>query len=100
VPSIEIGVSLYTTAAQAQRRLTATIDDYVSHGATRSATAVAGHPAVLLVGATDPGYNVPLLVLAFGQRTVAVSLSERVAAAARNRAMAALAALALDRTAG
>jgi hypothetical protein len=100
VPSIEIGVSLYATAAQAQRRLTATIDDYVSHGATRSATAVAGHPAVLLVGAAERGYDVPLLVLAFGQRTVAVSLSERMAAATRNRAMAAVAALALDRTAG
>jgi hypothetical protein len=100
VPSVEIGVSLYATADQAQRRVTATIDDYVSHGARRSATAVDGHPAVLLVGATDPGYNVPLLVVALGQRTAAVSLSERVPVAARNRALTALAALALDRTAG
>jgi hypothetical protein len=100
VPAIEIGVSLYSTAGYAQRRLTATIDDYEAHGADRLTRRVAGHPAVLLTGSTQAGYDAPLLVLAYGQRTVAVNIAEPMPAPARDRAMVALAALALDRTAG
>lgn len=99
VPAIEIGVSLYSAPGYAQRRLAATIDDYEAHGAARAARTVAGHPAVLLTGSTQPGYDAPLLVLADGQRTVAVNVSEPIPAPARVRAMVALAALALDRTA-
>jgi len=62
---------------------------------------VAGQYAVLLSGGIGPGYDVPLLVLAAGQRTVAVSLATRAGTAGtRWAAMVALAELALTRTAG
>lgn len=98
-PAVEVGISLYSSPAQAQKRLTGTIGDYQDHGATPSSTTVDGHDATLLVG-TDRGYDIPLLVLAADQRTVAVSVvTSLLPTAKREPAMVKLAALALDRTA-
>ena len=100
IPETEIGISLYNTPGQAQQRLAGTIDDYRSHGATQSATSVSGTPGTLLVGGDGAGYNVPLLVVAFGQRTVAVSVVDKLLApSSRGAVMAKVAALALQRTA-
>jgi hypothetical protein len=97
-PSVEVGISLYGTPAQAQKRLAGTIADYRDHGATQSSTTVSGVDATLLVG-TARGYDIPLLVLATDQRTVAVSVLEKLMPTAkREPAMVKLAALALDRT--
>jgi len=98
-PTVEVGISLYTTPAQAKKRLSGTVTDYLDHGATRSTTEVAGNDATLLVG-KGTGYDVPLLVVASDQRTVAVSVAENLLSAAkREPAMVKLVALALDRTA-
>jgi hypothetical protein len=100
-PGIEIGISLYGSASQAQHRLANTITDYVGHGATQSSFTISGHDAELLLGATSPGYDIPLLVVASGQRSVAVSIASAIApAASRRGVMTALAALALARTGG
>ncbi len=99
-PAVEVGISLYKSPAQARTRLTGTIDDYRDHGATPSSTTVAGLDATMLVG-TARGYDVPLLVVASGQRTVAISVVPNlVPADEREPAMVKLAALALQRTAG
>jgi hypothetical protein len=98
-PSVEVGVSLYNSPAQAQKRLAGTVEDYRDHGATQSAVTVSGADASLLVG-TARGYDIPLLVLASDQRTVAVSVvTTLLPAAKRQPAMVKLAALALERTA-
>lgn len=100
-PGIEIGISLYGSQSQAQRRMTGAIDDYTNHDATQSALTVAGHDAVLLVDGVGPGYEVPLLVVGSGQRTVAVSVTDTIAPAAqRERIMTAIATLAVQRTGG
>jgi hypothetical protein len=100
-PQVEIGVSLYGSAIQATRRLSDTVGDYRSNGATRTPVTVAGDSGALLVGGTAPNYSVPLLVVTAGQRTVAVSVgAELTSDADRQSRMSALAALALRRTAG
>jgi hypothetical protein len=99
-PDVEIGISLYNTPEQARRRLAGTVDDYRGHGATQSPATVSGMDATLLSGGGGAGYDVPLLVVASGQRTVAVSVVEKLVAPSRRGAvMAKVAALALDRTA-
>lgn len=95
---VEIGVSLYSTPAQAAARIQATADDYTTHGATSSNTSVDGHPAVVLTGGTGAGYDVPLLAVAAGQRTVAVSIEPSVTKSPK--AAEAVASLALKRTTG
>jgi hypothetical protein len=101
VPGIEIGISLYNSAAQAQRRMADAVADDVDHGAIRTSLTILGHDAALLAGATDPAHEIPLLVVASGQRTVAVSVTSTFAPAAqRGRIMTALATLALTRTGG
>lgn len=98
---VEIGVSLYGTAAQAAKRIPATVDDYTAHGATPSDVIVAGQPGRLLTGGSGAGYTLPVLVVASGQRTVAVTIDPAVVSAANVRKDAvAVAALALERTAG
>jgi hypothetical protein len=100
-PGIEIGISLYRSASQAQQRLAGTITDYVGHGANRSSLTISGHDASLLLDATSRGYDIPLLVVASGQRTVAVSMVSTIApGVSRSRVMTTLAALALARTGG
>ena len=57
-------------------------------------------PGKMLTGGVGVGYDVPLLVVASGQRTVAVSVARTVAAGAKAVSDAtAVAALALKRTA-
>lgn len=96
-PAIEIGISLYRTAAAAAR-IPATVDDFTAHGATASDTTVSGAAAQLLTGGSGTGYG-PTIVLASGQRTVAVTL---VPSATQNPRgdLTTLAALALQRSAG
>jgi hypothetical protein len=97
-PSVEIGTSLYDSAAQAQARLNGTIDDYLSHGATQTTTRVGALAATVFTGG-NAGYDVPLLVLAAGQRTVAVSVATALVPAARLRpVMASIALLAVEQT--
>jgi hypothetical protein len=97
---IEIGVSLYRTAALAQARILGTVYDCLYNNATESNRTVAGQRAVQRTGGVGPGYDVPLLVLADGQRTIAVSLATRAGTSAtRWRAIVALAELVLTRTA-
>ncbi|HZC74022.1 MAG TPA: hypothetical protein VE442_25265 [Jatrophihabitans sp.] len=99
-PAVEIGVSLYATADDAATRITATVDDYTSHGASASDATVAGQPAKMLTGGSGDGYDVPTLVVSSGQRTVAVSIAGSVAKGADAvHDATALAALTLDRTA-
>jgi hypothetical protein len=98
-PAIEIGISLYTTDAKAAARISATVDDYTAHGASAADATVKGVPATMLTGGVGDGYDVPLLVVAAGQRTVAVSVDSSVAKGAKAVTDAtALAALALNRT--
>jgi hypothetical protein len=98
-PAVEVGISLYASPDQARRRLTGTIGDYREHGAQQTSTTVAGLDATMLVGTTR-GYDVPLLVLASGQRTVAVSVAANALPSSRlEPAMVKVAALALQRTA-
>jgi hypothetical protein len=100
-PKVEIGVSLYTTAAKAAARVSATADDYTGHGATSADTPVGGHTGQMLTGGVGAGYDVPLLVVASGQRTVAVSVDSSVATGAKATADAvSVATLALKRTGG
>lgn len=77
-PTIEVGVSLYRTAAQAARRVAATTRDFTDQGASATPTTVGQGPATLLIGATSKSYG-PTLVLASGQRTVAVTLRQGTA---------------------
>lgn len=99
-PTVEIGVSLYQTAAAAQARIKPTVDDYVNHGATATDTTVAGHPAHILTGGNGAGYTAATIVLADGQRTIAVSVADPIPAGKQTSALKALAALADRRTAG
>lgn len=98
-PSVEVGISLYKSPAQAHRRLVGTIEDYRDHGATQTPTTVAGMEASLLEGSAH-GYNIPLLVLSADQRTIAISVvANLLPKSKREAAMVKLAALALERTA-
>jgi hypothetical protein len=98
-PSLEIGISLYTSPGQANRRLIGTIQDYQDHGATRTAATISGQNGTMLVGGSA-GYAIPTLVVASDQRTIAVSmLPTTLAANKRGPAMVKVAALALDRSA-
>jgi prolyl-tRNA editing enzyme YbaK/EbsC (Cys-tRNA(Pro) deacylase) len=72
---IEIGVSLYRTAAKAAARIKPTVSDYVAHGASSTTASVAGRPAELLIGGTGTDYA-PTVVLADGQRTIVVTVRD------------------------
>jgi hypothetical protein len=95
---LEIQVSLYRTAAKAAARIRPTIDDFAHHSATATKTTVDGIPATVLDGGTGEGYG-PTIVLAYGQRTLAVTFEPGAVSAARvARDLTALAALAVQRT--
>jgi hypothetical protein len=99
-PAIEIGVSLYRTAAKAQARLQPTIEDYTQHAADASETEVEGQHATILTGGMGDDYG-PTVVLAVGQRTIAVSLRPgAIAPADVSKDLTKLAALAARRTSG
>jgi hypothetical protein len=100
-PKIEVGISLYSTAEQAASRIRATADDYTGHGATASQTPVNGQTATMLTDGAGAGYDVPLLVVSSGQRTVAVGVADSLASGAKAPSYAAaIATLALRRTGG
>jgi hypothetical protein len=85
----------------AQRRVTATVDDYMNNGATAKDVDVSGRSATLLTGGVGSGYDVPLLVVASGQRTIAVNLAESFGdEQTRTTAMTALAKVAIIKTGG
>lgn len=99
-PAIEIGISLYETAADAAERITATVDDYTAHAASTKQVDLDGTSATMLTGGAGAGYDVPTLVAASGQRTVAVSIADSVAAGAQaTKDATSLATLALAHTA-
>lgn len=99
-PGVEIGISLYATADAAASRITATVDDYTAHGASSTDATVEQLPATMLTGGVGDDYALPTLVVASGQRTVAVSVAGSVAKGAKAvHDATALAALALRRTA-
>lgn len=99
VAKAEIGVSLYKDTAAAAARIPATVDDYVAHGAGSSSTEVDGQQATILTGGAGAGYADPTIVVAAGQRTVAVSVHEKAGAQA-TKDLTALAKLALTNTGG
>jgi hypothetical protein len=98
--AVEIGVSLYKTPAKAAARLEPTIADYTAHAAEASAAQVAGKPATVLEGGVGEGYG-PTVVLAVGQRTIAVSFRQGAVASGQvAKDLTKLAALAAERTSG
>ena len=98
-PGLEIGVSLYKTAGQANARIPLTITDFENNSATATKTAVEGIAATVLTGGQSAGYG-PSIVLSYGQRTIAVTFrAGEVAAADAQKDLIALAALAIHRTA-
>lgn len=99
VAKAEIGVSLYKDVQSAAARIPATVDDYVAHGANSSTVQVDGQQATILTGGAGAGYTDPTIVVASGQRTVAVSVHEKAGAGA-TKDLTALANLALTRTGG
>lgn len=80
-PAIEIGVNLYRTPAQAAARLAPTVSDFTAHGASSKSATVAGRPATVLVGGQGADYA-PTVVLADGQRTIAVTVTTTTAGTA------------------
>jgi hypothetical protein len=96
-PTVEIGVSLYGTSAQAARRIPATVNDYTSHNATATQTTIGDITATVLTNGVGAGYTAPTIVAAAGQRTIAISIA---AGATPNPAkdLSVLATLALENT--
>lgn len=72
--AVEVGISTYTDAEAAAKRVQATISDARGEGATQGEATVGGIPATLL-GAG----KVVTLVLAQGSRTLAVTLQRTLA---------------------
>jgi hypothetical protein len=99
VAQAEIGVSLYKDAQSAAARIPATVDAYVAHGATSRTTQIDGQQATILTGGVGVDYTAPTIVVASGQRTVAVSMHEKAGARA-TKDLTALANLALTQTGG
>jgi hypothetical protein len=94
VPKLEIGLSLYDTPGQAERRVQGTIEDFRSHAAVPKDVAVGQFPATILTG-----YGDPTLVVSAGPRTVAITVSAKMIGSRRDAALVALAKAALDATA-
>jgi hypothetical protein len=97
-PTVEIQVSLYGTAGQAAARIAPTVKDYENNGATAKTVQVGQASARVLTGGSGTGYDTATLVMAYGQRTVAVSLSNDIAANKQESDLTTLAALAVKRT--
>jgi hypothetical protein len=91
VPKIEIGVSLYGTPQQAAARVTATGID----------VPIGTETGRYITGGKGAGYTDPLLVVAAGPRTVAVSIAPALATGVKAQQDAVkLAQLTLQRTGG
>lgn len=93
-PQVEIGISLYKSAAQAAQRVQGTVEDYRSHGATQQAAAAGTYPGTILTG-----YGLPTIVVAAGPRTIAVTVIARLIAGTPSTALVALAKATLEATA-
>lgn len=93
-PLVEVGISLYNSAAQAARRVAGTADDYQNHGASQSSTKVGPYRATVL-----RGYGNPTLVVAAGVRSIAVTVDPRLIPKSPAIGLASLAKAALDATA-
>jgi hypothetical protein len=91
---VEIGVSLYQTAAQAAARVAGTVQAYRSSGATPTQVAVGQYPATILTGSGEP-----TLVVAAGPRTVAVTVLHTFVTSGLTTVLPRLAAAALNETA-
>ena len=94
VPQVEIGVSLYSSPAQANRRVQATIEYYQAHGAVDRAVRVGSAQGTLLTG-----YGLPTLVVGAGPRTTAVTVTPKLLGAGATTELASLAKAVLDATA-
>ncbi|MEO6500277.1 MAG: hypothetical protein ABIQ09_00010 [Jatrophihabitantaceae bacterium] len=95
VPQVEIGVSLYGSAAQAARRIQATVEYYRVNGAGDRPARVGS-----LQGTMLSGYGLPTLVVADGPRTVAVTVTPKLLTPGSTAELASLAKAVLDATAG
>ena len=94
VPLVEIGISLYNSSAQANRRVQATIDYYRAHGAGDRPVRVGSTPGTML-----SGYGLPTVVVAAGPRTVAVTVTPKLLTAGTTGQLTALAKAVLDASA-
>jgi hypothetical protein len=94
VPQVEIGISLYSSPAQAARRIQATIEYYRAHGAVDRAVRVGTGQGTVLTG-----YGLPTVVASAGPRTTAVTVTPKLLAKGATAELAALAKAALDATA-
>jgi hypothetical protein len=93
-PLVEIGVSLYQSSAQANRRIQATIEYYRTHGAGDRPVQVGSAPGTML-----SGYGMPTVVVAAGPRTVAVTVTPKLLTAGTTGQLTALAKAVLDASA-
>jgi hypothetical protein len=93
-PQVEIGISLYNSPAQANRRVLATVEYYSAHGAKDRTVPVGSVQGVVL-----SGYGMPTLVVAAGPRTVAISVSPKLLTAGSTAELASLAKAVLDASA-
>ncbi len=94
-PQVEIGISLYKSAAQAAKRIQATVEHYRVNGAGDRPARVGSAQGVML-----SGYGMPTLVVAAGPRTVAVTVTPKLLTAGSTAEIASLAKAVLDATAG
>jgi hypothetical protein len=94
LPQVEVGISLYSSPAQAARRVRSTVEDYRTHGATARVLRVGTVPGTVLTG-----YGLPTLVAAAGPRTTAVTVTPKLLARGSTAELAALAKAVLDATA-
>lgn len=94
-PQVEIGVSLYKSAAHAARRIQATVEHYRFNGAGDRPARVGALQGVML-----SGYGLPTLVVADGPRTVAVTVTPKLLTPGSTAELASLAKAVLDVTAG
>lgn len=93
-PLVEVGISLYHSSAQADRRIQATVEYYRAHGAADRAVRVGAGQGTLLTG-----FGLPTLAVAAGPRTVAVTVSPKLLTPRSTTELAALAKAALDASA-
>ena len=72
-PKVEIGISLYKSAAQAALRVQGTIEDFALHTGLRQDVHVGKYVGYILLG-----YGDPTIVVAAGPRTVAVTVLSKL----------------------
>ena len=91
---VEIGLSLYSSADRAAKRVQATVDYYLSLGASPHPIGVGQNAGQLMLGVGDP-----LIVVAAGPRTAAISVTAKILGAGTAKEMASLANAVLGATA-